>query len=625
MANNDPKQNNGLALDLHGVEEKLEGLIRSTEDYYSVVHESLPVIDRNIELTNQETSLLINFFIDSEGSSQEGDAAGKDTFLMAESLQQIQDKFLEISDFLLNQDDINETLNLFLKGTQKDNSFQSFLSQIKDVADTLGDINDISLNAMIFSARLGEKGQGFGVISEHIHQVSSFVDKEFADINSQIQTLQNWQQQLNEDIEQIVNSQENATNNYLQQIDKIFSQVVESMQAVSEMLRNIMSNVNSSVSPFQELMAFIQRQDIVRQNIENTIKCLSLVREKQNEYSQLLRENEPDEKEILDHITFIKRGMELIEQLTSEASCALSDSLEDITSTTGELLQSLREVKEDSQQLTHYLAEGSMEQFEGSKLSMVDYTFSQVFSFMSDFLGLLKNVKDSTEKLTHDKTSFNNATSDIDASLKKITHHISPLSKIKVLARIELARMGEEDHAIGKNIEKVVEEVKGKIVANQEVFESLKISLNKNLDRFDHIIVNNQQQIDRAVEDVNTSLDQVKAANDIISQAVSALNKEIESLYQTISDVYSRLKGVEKIKESCQEINTEITDILDKAKTEKQRIFDHYQVQEWEEKNEELIELFNLFTGYLERMTAKGYLGEDELDEGSEEGELTLF
>lgn len=621
---NQPQERSSFVVDLRSIEDKLQGLIDNTEHYYGVVHESLPVIERNIELTDQETSMLINYFIDSDDLSP-AEGQQEEPFLMAEALQQIQDKFQEISEFLLNQEEINQMLGHFLGKTQSHDSFENFLQRIQEVENTLSEVNDISLNAMIFSARLGDSGRGFGVISDHIHQASTFMDQEFSMVDEQLEALQQWQQGLVDNVEQIVSTQEKAVQDYIQQIDDTFSQVIQSIQAISKILRNIMQNVNEAVSPFQELMTFIQRQDIVRQNMENTIKCLSQVEEKYSKYHQLVQGEQTDSRDILDHIAFIERALGLLEQLMGRVSSELGESLDDISGTTDQLVQSLEEVKEDSRQLTSYLAGESMIRDGVEDLSMVDYTFSSMFAFMNEFLDLLKEIKTRAEYLTADKETFNSSITSLEQSMGKIYTRINLLKKVKTLARIELARMGQQDHAIGKKVESVVEEVSERIESNQEIFNNLKTSLNKDLSRFDQIIAGNQEQINRAVDEVDVSLEQVKATNDIIGQAVVALNKEIETLHQTVNQVYQRLKGVEELKEKCQEIYLELSDALARAQQEKEYTFEHYQVEDWEEKSEELVELFNLFTSYLERSTAKSYFGEQDLDEGSGEGELTLF
>lgn len=618
-----------LAQDFQGYLEKLnnklEQLIQESEDYYSVIHESLPVIERNIELTQQETSLLITYFV--ETAQEEQAAAEKEKYLISQSLGQIKKNFLEISGYLLNKKEIEKILEIFLKDDNQDNSFSAFVKLVEETKTTLTDVGDISLNAIIFSSHLGSEGMGFRVISDHIHQISTVLHEEMTRIDGLVSALVDWHGHFQGNIESIVTQQEKALEEYIQQLDRVFSLIVNSIQEITSILKNMMDNVSESISPFQELMVLIQRQDIVRQNTENTLKCIGIIQEEFGGYLELL-EGGGSREQLLDRATFNSRAMGLVNKLNANMTDSLEGSVEEIHECSQSLIDALGEVYEDSGSLIGFLVgEKSLSQrlSNNNDMSAVDFTFQSLFSFMNDFLKTLIDIRDLVSQLSLEKQQFDQSIGQTKASMEKVQQRVGMLNRIKILVRIELARMKEQDSAIGRKIEDVVEDVNQTLSENQKVFSNLKNELEKNLEQFERLILGNQSRIGRAVNDVQDSLDKLNTTNKIINQAIQALSKEIEVLNTEVNKVFLRIQDSGKIKGLIQEINALIQEAIENSTRQGEMVMGHFQVDKWEEKNQDLVKMFDLFTSYLERSAAKDYLEDQTLDEGTDEGELTLF
>ncbi len=601
---------------------KLKMLIDETEHYYGIVHESLPIIERNLGLTEQEINILINYFIESGETPHTADT--DEFFLFAQVLQQVRNNFQEISALLVGQDEVNHMLGMFLGGIDKENSFQTFIELIDMIKETLSDINDISLNAIIFSSRLGDKGWAFAVVSDQILQTANFLEKEFLGIDVFLGKLNLWYGEFQNDVEGIIGNQERAIKEYIHKLEEIFGHFTVSIREINNILRNIMANVQLVVSPFQELMVLIQRQDIIRQNMENTIKCLQMLETKHETYLAL-SEYEGDTDKRLDHIVFISRVTGMTLKLVEGMSDQLVGSLDEISLTAKNLMEALAGVKEESQQLGAYLAgEPSIMQGNGT-MTMVDYTFNDVFVFMGEFKKVLLNIKNRVNSLTGDRSVYTENIQQVQKSLETVQDRVSLLRKIKILARIELARINQQDAAIGQKIETVIEAVDQTVSVNRNSFFTLKGHLDTDLNRFEQLISRNQQRIDNALSEVGTSLERFAAANDISSQAVLALSREISELYEKLIPVNSRLQHTVNLRQTIAELKEQFQEIADIAGEQQKKEMQHCGVVEWQEKSEELLDLYKVFTGYLERLHVKEYLQADELDEGSAEGELTLF
>lgn len=605
---------------LENAEEKLEHLIQMTEDYYQLVYNNLPIIERNIEFTEEETLLLINYFIETQKEKLDD----QEEYLIAQALQRIKTNFIRIRQYLLSKQEIDEILEHFLGDKSRQSSFDTFLEKVKEIEGTLQDVTDISFNAIIFSAHLGEMGQGFRVISDHINQTSDYLEQRFLSIDTLLQGLIDWHEHLQENIEGIATGQEKAVEEYIGNADQLFHSLSNTFQEVSEILRNMISNARGALDPFQELMALIQRQDILRQKMENTIKCFRIIKEKY-QYFHSLSWGEEDREAVLNHMVFLSRALGMIESLLQMMIDSLLQSVADITGTLQTLLTSLKEIRDDANTLSHYLTEEKILEYQDEKLSMVDYSFQELFAFMGDFNTILAGISTQVNNITSNTDEFSQHINKMERELGDVQRRVDRLNKIKLLARIELARMDQKGSNFGAEIEDIVRDIDRTVGDNRKAYSILKKDLENDLDNFDRIIVENQRHIDAAVQEVSASMEQLQTANTIINQAVHALNKEVQDLYQQIDRVQDELTFTTRIEEQSQEILSLTAHLKKQVENEQKQLFRKYQIQEWKEEDEELLELFQLFTSYLERFSAKEYLQDTEYDEGAEEGELTIF
>ena len=599
-------------LNFEGLIYQMESIIKLTEEYYEVVHQSIPVIERNMELTNQETSILITYFLES-GNSSDGEV-----FLISDTLQDIKVSFEKISDSLLGQNEIKEMLKIILASDQSELSFDSFLGLIKDVEKKLRQVNQISLNSIIFSSKLGQKGVGFAVVSDFIHQTSVGLEKEFSNINNSLEDIVNWYTSFRKVIGEIIDNQTIAVRDYIKTLDAHFLEVIRFLSQVKGILSSLIDNTDYVLTPFQELMVLIQRQDIVRQSIENTVKCLQEIDAKYQEYHTLLKRNPLDKTKILDHMVFVDRGMGLVEKLAEQMGEQLNTSLEEMSQITVDMLKGLHEVKDDAQLLTEYLSPNTQLV---NKEGVVDSTFNSLCDYMAKFAIILKDISSLVQQATASNCSFEG----IERNLEKVVKQVEALNKIKVLAKIELARMDLIHNDLAEQISLVADDVRQTVFKNYGTFITLKSNIEKDLDYFDKIIINNQKQIDLALSDLDHSLDGLGYANRLINQAISALNKEICSFYEELSEISIKIQSIQELQRATNYLINDIKSFKGQIEEQKEHIFRTFEVEEWEEKDHELLELYKYLTGYMERFTVKAFLSADELDEGTSEGDLVLF
>ncbi len=612
-----------LSDDIKQLQKELNDIIAETEDYYSLIYDNLPQIERNIKLTKEETEILIQYFIDV--SNQQG--GSEERKLISESLTHIENNLKQINHLLLDQKDINKILNLFLVGddAEEEISFSVLLDLIEETTEVLEEVEIISLNAIIFSAKLEEQAQGFGVISNNIHNISLGIEKEFLEIGRLIDDLAQWHNEFRDNISNIANRQDEIAKDYINRVDGLFSDVTESVQGVNLVLTDLLNNVIEVVNPFEELMALIQGQDIIRQNLENISKSLEVVNDKHNKFLELLNTEEQLKKEdVLNYIYFINQGTNLLEKLGENAFGELFKSLDEIVAKIDKLLVSLKEVSNDTENLTNYFSS----KVEDSDNGLVDNIFADVFNFSAQFIEVLSEIKDLSAELN--QSEIEEDFSQLETKINNVNRQLDRLNKVEVLARIELARLDTGNNDFGAQIESVVDNVSQAVSGNTDSFLKLKKKLIDDLDEFDQIMAENRKQISQGLGEVEVSLEELKVTNDIINQAVLALFEEIKNLEAELKDIYNKLKSTDSLRDKGADALELIKNISQATEIEKNKFFSEFGVESWQLSDDDLKEIESNLTTFLEIKTIDSFLNEtktkDTIEDVSEvEGELTLF
>lgn len=199
------------------------------------------------------------------------------------------------------EDNNLEVHNLINELKEKTNNIVSITEVINNIARQT---NLLSLNAKIESARLGEQGKGFDVVTEEIRKLADQSKNSIDDISKIIAELQN---QLNLSINSIekLNKANIEQNNLVNETAKIFSiidnnstkiqtKVVVINSEINDILNSndkIVNSINSISSVAEETMAMTEESNAIADNfIEQSIQAkqisteLKLATDKINKY-----------------------------------------------------------------------------------------------------------------------------------------------------------------------------------------------------------------------------------------------------------------------------------------------------------------------------------------------------
>ena len=598
----------------------LEQLASHTERYYGEIIDSIPHIEEDIGNTEQEIGIVIKYFVQMPGSGE----VDEDQFLVAKAIRDIHDSVVSISEDNQGADAFDQLMRMFLGDQKNMKLFSDFIGLVDTIAESISNVADLSINAIIYSARFGQDGKGFGVISDTIHQRSKLMDSHLQVILGLTTKLKQWYKQLNEKIAVAVADQNEAATATPENIMVFFASFTDSIQSIADLMENIFANLHKAVEPFNELMVLVQRQDIIRQNIENTVKCLRLIEEK----LEITIDTNRSEEQRASYLPFVCKSMDLVNQLFNSMGAVLTDSLTEIQINTEGLSVSLAQLSEDTQYVTEYL--GGVPEGDATRLGVVEgtaveATFLELMQYLNKLVLFFRNSDQLLMDIADGSHVFNQLNLDIKKNLITIQKAIDFLCKVGIIGKLELARLGYESAGFGEEIIEVIKEVQKRVTENREVFGEVSSELHNDLVQFEQLIGESHERNEHAMNKLDTAAASLQTAGGIITNAIMVLNQEVGSvtaelkrLEIIVADASDVTTCLQQIKCSFAELTCYYQDKLTKVERDPASMTSSPQREEFEQ-------LYELFTSYLERVTAKEFTDDQDLDVGTSEGSFTMF
>ncbi|MBM7555918.1 hypothetical protein [Halanaerobacter jeridensis] len=595
----------------------LETMIARTEEFYGFISDELPKIEAEIDDTIEETELLISYFTDAE----EKDNEITEGFQILEVLETLESKINRVYDSLSAREDIFKVLESFVNDSDNETTdFGKILTLIDELRQTLKKLNNLSINAIIFSVKSDQEGAAFRVISDEINDLSSQIQEEYETIKDKIIKLKDWNDQFADELEQLIKTETRISNEYQVEIKKIFSEVLESLQTTSNILKDFMGHVQQAVEPVYDILVLVQNQDIIRQNLENLIEILTTLKDELNDIN--LKQMKP--KEMLDRLVFIINTTQLSQRLMDNILQQLNESLFDIKNKFLEMKNDLLEIEEEGAHLTDFFA--GTTQNENSKLTSVDLIYQELVEFVPGLIEQLDELEDKYQEIITANDQFYDNIEGLQTGFAEIDKIADRFKKVEVLAKIEFTRVSNQDDSFIKNIEEAIENFINSSQENQKLYFELKDKLIADYQEFVELAEANQTEIENSSEIISDSEEKLLLTKKMVKDAIQGLHGSVDNLISEILTVNQQLDEVQKLENKGDTVIQFLAELEEESMALKEKYLDKLGEEEWEENNQRLKSLEEKFTSYIERKTAQEEINDfEDIDTGSEGGELTLF
>lgn len=601
--------------EINGAFKKINNLIMKTEEIYGSIFAKLPSIEEELELSLQEVEILLNYFIYRDESTSVAGNESEEGMQLAELLRNMQREFTDAVVKMFDETVIRKTLDRFLASVHnpQEPGIDDLMEIIKKIKRHIQDIEVVSINAMLHSSRLGDDGKAFGVISRNIKEFSNDMKAHYNTIFEYAEKLGRWNTEFTNEINKLLEFSENLRLRRLEDFHELFKRVFASLKTISNLLKEANHNLQSTMTPLQDLMAFVQKQDIIRQSLENVIKCLEGLQEGMNEDS----EGELTEK--LNYIVFEDQVVEMSIALIDNIALQLEESLAEIKETIAKIHHNLSETYEESYEVTEFLSGDR-----GNERNTVEEIFYQVILFIQQFKEELVHISNEVNTFSLSGDAFHKQMNGIEKQIVTIKNRVDFLRNLNVLSRIELSRLTSEMASFGDEIEQISRRVIDEVNLNETFIVTLKASLDDDLRRFFSMLHQNKEMIQKMITTSDEALKNLKMMEDLVIKAIRPANGTSELLIKEVTFVKEIIEDSHILRELMNAIRETLVAAQEKVRNEKEKIFAEAGVNEWENKNDRLIALFDKLTTYYERVVFNN-LVEENLDVGSEAGELVLF
>lgn len=600
-----------IQINLSSVIDDLVNLVNLTEEKYGFIYDNLPVIEQNVKLSIREVEVLLKYLISDARES------GARQSVTINTLTGIISDFDAITSVFLHEELINVLQRTFLEQSGEDNlSFSELLRVVQEVEEALATLRDLALNSIIFAIRAGDEGAGFQILSDSINRVSVELGGRFGIMRESVNSLHDWNKKFQRAMVEFIDYEEELQNRYQNKFQMTYQHVVSSLNKVCEVLDSNLDYLKGAFSGVSRIMVMVQNQDIIRQNIENMSKCIRIILEKIDSLTS------DSFEECLDHLVFANRVLTLSKTLMENIETSLGESIFCLNSELTKMDADVADLEEDSAQLTELFAGNKNGSGADSVLNSV---FDTVSEQLDDLMSIGENIKEKSGVLFSGNNTFTDLIQKVEHEFQAIEKETKGLKKMKVLIKIELARINKESDLSLTAIAAAVDEVVETIHGNQQLFRKLRDHFVQNIEHFSTAV----NRIYSRLENSTETLAVAKRKLDIIKQlavgAVLASHREMAEICTQLKLPGRNLADTNLMSMLTTDIKTKTNQVHNIIQQLQAEIFNRHGITDWEEKEEDLKLLADQFTCFVERKAMKDLTDGAVHDIGTSGGDIVLF
>ncbi len=591
-----------ISKNIKGLSNEIDELIVDIEEIYTSIYEHLPEIEEEINLTLDEMKLLLDYFISSQQSDNEN-------YRITDVLHEISEQFKVNRKKMVDKDELEELTRYFNQQNQGEEiDVNTLIDSIEDVQNRIDDIELISLNAIIYAAKLGKQGQAFSVIANNIIELSNQLSELYQETLVKSKKLNQWNENFGIELEELLSYNEELKEQQTAEFENLFDIMFESLNSVRKLLDDMVGNIKEALNPIGELMVSIQVQDIIKQNMEFLADVLLDLDQKFSNYDKL-----DDKSDKLDRIVFGANILDLVIEAVESVEDSFVESLYDLNSFLVQIESDLTDFEQEGEMIVDLLSgeDGT---------STIQEIFARVSSFIDDFSANLNDFKVQIDQLTTSNDQLYGIISDLEDNIEVIEGEMNFLNKLELVSKIELARIDLKNDSFAGELEHITDELTADIQENKKAVEFLKERLAEDLTSFKDLLKINRENINQMEETINSSKEKFELIEGLVSDAITALGKNSNNLINEVYDLKEKVGVGLEIADLITEVKDKLYKLKENLKTEIKSIDQDMVFAEIDIFDEELIALLTEFERRFQ-----GINKEEDSQSETEEGDLVLF
>ncbi|MDA3955890.1 hypothetical protein [Oceanispirochaeta sp.] len=572
------------------INDELKRIVDSLGDVYLNMAENYPKLMRKLEGK-----------IEALGSNQGND---RSSMINMDHLVQEIEQTVSNEGAVLN--DISNRDSRFLDRISEElNTIKDLDNNIDQIEDDSAELELISLNAMVTALKAGKNGGAFPYITEELQKVSKSSAKLSNGLKTKGKDLSNYFAMFLGNI----NMEKDTLASLVSSIGKDFSNLTERTATYQKRSFDLIDTVKKQVKeykkPLYEILAEVQKHDIVRQSIDHVILAIEHIRPA------------PDSnvEEQLESLTYGSRVYGFCNDILNEIHTELNKTY-----------LTFKEKSEDLNSLIGYL------QNSGKKMREYDNAMTS----RDEIVSIQRNIENQLEKLKKDSVQIHiqktlegiyKEIANLEDAYKGFSKIISWVKTINISSRVEAAKLPHLE-----NMGYIIENISNRANSIEKSVDTIIHSISdfkKHSDTLFHDYFSVSSKDNDHIEFIASEL---KSNLTLVNDYSSNLDFRMSELLSTVDDFLQLYRITNQDLKRMEILVKEILGIIKEVQGEKtlvdqdmNRLLTQEGLNSWELKGNEIKQLIDKFTIYIHKKKVES--GDSlEIDkEGAISGEVTLF
>jgi hypothetical protein len=587
---------------------KLENLESESEKIYLNLGQRFPELFKELEQGFAESSQLISYFAAGQSGAENLEESSLVEQIITEAKEVIEGAAVFFNE-MQERDNV-----LFSSINEGIDHLSSLDSRIENIREDSIEMELISLNAMTVALKAGLAGRAFSYITDELKKLSSrtiiyteeltgsgaSVLKDFLEFRKLVGGIQAFQQRFFGDFQERLNKCFDRYNMGVKQLAEILFGVIEEAKAVKK--------------PLYRIMEEVQHQDIIKQSLEHVLLSLKeFDLDPEAEYNEHL----------LDELSFVEKIPRLCHDLLNDISRKIQRSRELFSDNLADIRSTLKEVEDQRRAFLEYFTDQGEKELEGGALEQM---FAESVGVLQELLSGIDRSMTGKMAIGRDGNRIIENITVLKTGFEKFFEIIDRFYAIEVASKIQVAKQ----EVLQDRTETVNEMTRLTVRIDDDVKEALRI-LKDALTKIYRIINKYSDKVEMEMSVVQETADCIKSSYDRLMFSKTTMADTLKNISVYSERFLSLLDASEgdilhlgMLVNVITEIKDELVDVQARAETLKREVLQKMGLQEWQIKDDKLQTMIERFTIFSHKQVA-GEIGGFEIEEGSEEGELTLF
>lgn len=587
----------------------LESLNSTTEEIYLNLGRSFPELFKELDLGFQESAKLVSRVAGDSDATEAGDGR----VVVADAVAEAKEVVGEVSHFFSSQEERDKVfLEAVSRGADSLTSLQERIGGIQE--DSVG-MQMISLNAMIAAREAGKEGLGFAAIAEELGSISTRVAAHTKEVSNRGEKALGVLHALQEKLDRIRRFEETFYGEFQEKLDSGFQACNSGLNRMTDLLEGIIDEAKRIKKPLYRIMEEVQLQDIIRQSVMHVIVSLE----------EIDIDFETDSSDhYLDEMSFIDEISDLCVDVLDDIDAKITGSLAVFEENLADLRHVMRNVEEERVTFLRLVVDdGFTEQTQGS----LNQLFSDSATVLQELVGDIQRCTEDKRTIKEDGSLLIEELTALELTIEESLEVVKHFFYVKVLSGIEIVtQRALSGHA--RTIQQMARLTSRMDNDMRESLDMLTLATKQTI----RSLSGSSEEIARETAVVQRMTDRIQESHERLTFSKNSLFELLQS-FSVYSDRFAillndtegdlgRLSGTI---ESIATIKERFRQLQMQARAKKKKRLREIGVEKWNIGSDRLKKLIDQFTIYSHKKTAGTIGGFEVGNEGSHEGELTLF